>query len=258
MTPSNESREAASTYNYESFDLGSELGELERWLAIGPGVGEEAPDFQVSDIEGKEVRLGHFRGQPVVLEFGSFTCPIFSDRVPAMESLAHEHPEAIFLVIYVREAHPGEIRGAHRSAADKRSAALRLIAAEGIQRRVLVDHLDGAINRAYGGAWNPVYVIGPDGRVAMRRAWNDPAAVFAALEGLRTGTAVSIPESVEMARLPGRRPMGSRLLERGGRQALLDFFETASDPIRNAFRTSADPKVRAVIAEHEAARSAKA
>jgi peroxiredoxin len=31
--------------------------------------GELAPDFELSDVEGKPVRLSDFRGKPVVLSF---------------------------------------------------------------------------------------------------------------------------------------------------------------------------------------------
>jgi hypothetical protein len=104
------------------------------------------------DLDGNVVRLSDFGGRPVVLEFGSYTCPIFSDRVPDMERLAREHPEGTFLVIYSREAHPGEQRGAHRSLTEKRAAGHKLALEEAIARRVLVDGLDGSTHRAYGGA----------------------------------------------------------------------------------------------------------
>src|SRR5438067_2461247 len=136
-------------YNYESFDYRSEVAELERWLTEGPRIGDPAPDFELADLEGNCLRLSDFRGQPVVLEFGSYTCPIFSDRVTPMEQLAREHPQASFLVIYVREAHPGEIQGAHRSLAEKRSAAHKLVLEEALTRRALVDSMDGATHRAY-------------------------------------------------------------------------------------------------------------
>jgi hypothetical protein len=58
-----------------------------------------------------------------------------------MEQLARQHAEASFLVVYVREAHPGESQGPHRSLAEKCSAAHKLLE-EAPTRRVLVDTLD--------------------------------------------------------------------------------------------------------------------
>src|SRR5579859_8111886 len=242
------SGEGADTYNYLSFDYRLEAAELERWRLDGPAAGQLAPEFELADLDGNLVRLSDLRGRPIVLEFGSYTCPIFSDRVSAMEQLAGEHPEAIFLVIYVREAHPGENQPAHRSLLEKRSGAHKLAMEEALTRRVLVDSLDGATHRLYGGAWNPVYVIGPDGRVIMRQAWNHPADVAAALRALESGAQPGIPESTEMLREPGGRPTGQRLLERGGLKALGDFYQTAPTPLQNALRNSASIDVRAAIA----------
>ena len=240
--------ENADIYNYESFDHGSDAAEIERWLSEGPRIGDPAPDFDLMDLDGNRVRLSDLRGRPVVLEFGSYTCPIFSDRVPAMEQLAREHPEASFLVIYVREAHPGEIQGAHRSLAEKRSAAHKLAIEEALSRRVLVDSVDGATHRAYGGAWNPVYVVDVDGRVVMRQAWNHPADVAAALSALRSDLQPGIPESTEMLRQAGGRPMGQRLLERAGLKALEDFYQTAPAAVQEVLRNSLSTEVREGIA----------
>lgn len=239
---------SADAYNYESFDHGSGAPEFERWEREGPRIGDPAPDFELADLDGNCVTLSDLRGRPVVLEFGSYTCPIFSDRVPAMEQLAGEHPEASFLVIYVREAHPGEIQGAHHSVADKRSAAHKLAIEEALSRRVLVDSVDGATHRAYGGAWNPVYVIDADGRVVMRQAWNHPADVAAALHALQSGIEPGIAETTDMLREPGGRPVGQRLVERGGLKALRDFYQTAPAAVQEALRNSPSTEVREGIA----------
>jgi peroxiredoxin len=239
---------SADAYNYDSFDYASEAAELERWLRVGPSVGQPAPDFELADLDGNSIRLSDLRGRPVVLEFGSYTCPIFSDRVPAMELLAREHPEATFVVIYVREAHPGEIQGAHRSPAEKRSAAHKLAIEEALGRRVLVDSVDGATHHAYGGAWNAVYVIDADGRVVMRQAWNHPADVAEALQALESGADPRIPESTDMLREASGRPLGQRLVERGGVKALRDFYQTAPAALQEALHNSHSTEVRAAIA----------
>ena len=238
-------------YNYTSFSFALEQTELDRWLRAGPRAGELAPDFELEDLDGHRVRLSSLRDRPAVLEFGSYTCPIFSDRIPEMERLALEHPEAQFLVIAVREAHPGENAAQHATTAQKRQAARRLAAEEGIRRRVLIDDLDGTVHRAYGGAWNPVYVIDADGRIVFRRAWNHPQEVALTLEALANGLTPPAGASIEMAQLPSRTPTGLRLLERGGRQALLDFYRTAPPPIKTRLRQSPASAVRAITEQEE-------
>ncbi len=241
--------QAEDAYNYSSFSFALEGPEYRHWLEAGPRPGDPAPDFELEDLDGRPVRLGSLRGRPVVLEFGSYTCPIFSDRVVDMERLAARHPEAEFVVVVVREAHPGEVTGPHRTRADKRQAARRLAMEEGLRRRVLVDDLEGTVHGAYGGAWNPVYVIDSEGRVVFRRAWNHPGEVEQALAALAAGGAPPSGESIAMAALPGTSPVGLRLLERGGRQALLDFYGSAPPPVRQRLRESPSEAVRGVLAE---------
>src|SRR5438552_14196402 len=40
-------------------------------------VGDPAPDFSLRDLDGKTIALSQLTGQPVVLYFGSSTCPFF-------------------------------------------------------------------------------------------------------------------------------------------------------------------------------------
>ncbi len=103
-------------------------------------------------VTGTSVGLSEFRGRPVVLEFGSYTCPIFCGHIAPMEAIAGRHPEAAFLVIYTREAHPGEIVPGHRTIQDKREAVRRLLADEPIGRAVLIDDITGTVHRADGTA----------------------------------------------------------------------------------------------------------
>jgi peroxiredoxin len=238
------------TYNYPAYSFAMDASELARWLSEGPHTGEAAPDFGLEDLDGVPVQLSDLRGKPVVIEFGSYTCPIFSDRVIEMERLAQSHPEAEFLVIAVREAHPGEVTPHHQTLTQKRRAARCLAMEEGLRRRVLIDDLEGGVHRAYGGGWNPVYVIDAAGRVAFRRAWNHPGEVALALEALASGAALPVGESIDMVALPGRAPTGLRLLERGGCQALLDFYITAPRPFQRRLEDSASEAVRSVIAQN--------
>ncbi len=239
--------ETQTPYNYPAFSFALEAQEYERWLQAGPRTGQRAPDFDLTDVDGETVRLRDLHGRPVVIEFGSYTCPVFSDRVPAMERMARENPDAAFLVIAVREAHPGELTPQHATALEKRAAARRLAMEEGLQRRVLVDDSHGTVNRAYGGAWDAVYVLDAEGRIAFRRAWNDPDEVAAALRALSSASSPPAGETVEMAQLPSSQPMGLRLLERGGQRALLDFYSSAPPPVRRRLEDSPSAAVRAAL-----------
>jgi hypothetical protein len=136
----------------------------------------------------------------------------------------------------------------HRTTAEKRSAARKLAIEEGIGRRVLVDDLEGTVHRAYGGAWSPVYVLDANGNV-VRRAWNHPGEVATALAALEDSPSGPTSESVEMAPLFGRQAIGLRLLERGGREALLDFYRGVPPPVRRRLEESPSVAVRAAVKE---------
>jgi hypothetical protein len=211
-------------YNYGSYSWDLEQGAYERWLAEAPQLGAAAPDFELPDLSRDRHRLSGWRGRPVVVEFGSYTCPMFCDRIPAMEDLAAAHPETVFVVVYAREAHPGERTGPHAGDDDKRAAARRLVAEEALSRLLLVDGVDGAVHRAYGAVWDPVFVLDAAGRVVGRLAWNDPAQVGALLDALAAGGPVEPVESTAMLRAPSPSGFGHGLL-RGGRQALIDFHD---------------------------------
>ncbi|MGH9209908.1 MAG: peroxiredoxin family protein [Acidimicrobiales bacterium] len=233
-------------YNYESYGWALEQGAYERWLAEAPRLGETAPDFSLADSDGVSYRLGDLRGRPVVLEFGSYTCPMFCDRIPQMEDLVVAHPEAAFLIVYSREAHPGERTGPHRTEADKLAAARTLVADEPLTRTVLVDDLDGTVHRAYGAVWDPVFVLDAAGRVVCRLAWNDPGKVATLLQGLRRDGQVEPLESVEMLRAPSPQGFGHGLL-RGGVRAVLDFYHAGPPGGRERLEASESAAVRATL-----------
>ena len=72
-------------------------------------VGETAPDFCLSVPDGKrEVRLSDLRAnRPVVLIFGSFTCPHFREHIASLNKVYLTYQDtADFFPVYAREAHP--------------------------------------------------------------------------------------------------------------------------------------------------------
>jgi hypothetical protein len=236
---------SSDTYNYLQFGWDLEDGAYGRWLTEAPALGTEAPGFELPDLEGRHHRLRDFRGRPVVIEFGSYTCPIFCGHLPAMEDIAREHPGTAFLVVYTTEAHPGEVTPAHATQADKNRAAAHLVCEEAISRVILVDDLDGTVHRRYGGGWDSVFVLDAQGRLVLRRAWNDPGQVRVTLGALADGTA-ELSESVEMAPPASRAGFGHGLL-RGGAGAVLDFYASAPPLVRQRLETSASAAVRALV-----------
>ena len=83
-----------------------------------------------------------------------------------------------FYVIYIREAHPGQklkdvdgkakTFGSTSTMAQRRDAANACLTSLHLSTPFLVDGMDGAVEKAYVGHPNRIYVVDIDGRVAMK------------------------------------------------------------------------------------------
>ena len=192
-------------------------------LFVGPQAGDVAPDFEVTDLaSGSPVRLSDFK-EWVVIETGSATCSMYTKNIPGMAELRDAHPDVKFLVIYVREAHPGERLHQHNNFKEKLSAAKLLKPKYDENRQILVDSHDGAFHRVYGMKPNFIYVIRPDGIVHYRCDWAHVSGLKDALEDRESLHTV---EHADMKKLHASRGMGIaiRTMWTGGVIALWDFF----------------------------------
>lgn len=93
-----------------------------------------------------------------------------------------------FLILYVREAHPGE-RGYRaysqpRDFSAKMAYAWALARSEALTCPVLVDGMDEAVHRRYGSLPNMVYVVDKAGDVAYKATWTQAEAIDRVLAGL--------------------------------------------------------------------------
>lgn len=168
----------ASEYNYRHF--GPEHYDFRTF--DGPEPGDEAPNVELWTLEGERVELADFEGSWVVLETGSITCPITDSKVRAMDELQRAFEDVEFVLLYTREAHPGEHFEAHDSFEAKLDRARTFAAEYDVERTVLVDDVGGTAHRQYGGMPNSVHVINPEGVVVMRGDWNDVRTVKRVLE----------------------------------------------------------------------------
>jgi peroxiredoxin len=187
----------------------------------GPGPGRLAPNLTMRTLDGRPVGLQDFRGKPVVLETGSVTSPVYAGKVEQMNELAARHPDVHFLLLYVREAHPGSRVGAHRCEEDKAAGARRAQREIGEWRRILLDDLQGTMHRRFGEFPNMVYVLNDRGRVVYRAKWNDVHDVDVVLRALESGGPSPRAEST---RFVGPPSLSLANFATGGWDALLDFM----------------------------------
>ncbi|MCB2198940.1 hypothetical protein KQI63_06005 [bacterium] len=143
----------------------------------GPKAGEPLLDATLYQLDGTEVKLRSLLTGPTVIETGSLTSPSFLHGMAQMNEMARAFAHVTWLMIYVREAHPGSKIGPHGSLEDKLVLAKTLVAERGETRTVLVDDLEGSVHQAYGSLPNMVYITNGEGDVICRSDWCSPDQV---------------------------------------------------------------------------------
>lgn len=165
-------------YNYKRFRTSNY--EYEKFP--GPRAGEIMPDFTLHGLDGKQVNLAEYRGTWVVIETGSSTCPMFVKNINPFKKLIPKYPDVVFLVVYVREAHPGSRTLPHETLQEKMALAAEMQKEYDDPRDMLVDGIGGELHRAIGCFPNMVYVVDPNGRVVYRCDWSFAHLVGKVLE----------------------------------------------------------------------------
>jgi peroxiredoxin len=163
----------------------------------GPGPGDVAPAFELTGVTGEAVTLASFRGKPVVIEFGSYTCPVFRRQVQPLQTLQTRFGDNVrWVLVYTKEAHPvdGNVAGINRREGievpqhvsfEERLETAKLCRQKlNLKTMVLVDGLENKVTEAYGGHPNRGFVIDADGKVVSRQNWIDADKTREALEGL--------------------------------------------------------------------------
>lgn len=148
--------------------------------ALRPG--DLAPDFSLPLVSqpGKVKLSDLYREKPVVLVFGSISCPPFRAQVQQVESLFNKHADkANFLMVYIREAHPDSKIMVKRdddtetlqSFVQTDDAELRVQHAKTCARTLdlsfptAMDLVDNKVSREYAGWPIRLVTIGTDGKI---------------------------------------------------------------------------------------------
>ena len=209
----NNKRFKVSDYNFEMF--------------IGPRAGDRINDYTLIDLNtGENVKLSDFSGKWLVIETGSSTCSMYTKNIPDMKQIVAEFQDVEFVIVYVREAHPGERLGPHQNVDEKLNAARLVIPRYGEHRRVLVDNLEGDFHRAYGAMPNVIYIIRPDGTVHYRCNWAAPSLVRDALKERDKYHTLENADTLTL-RASRKKLHMIRTMWTGGVVALYDFFKGA-------------------------------
>ncbi len=69
-------------------------------LPVGPEVGFLAPDFKLTDLDGKVIQLSELRGQPVFINFWATWCPPCRQEMPDIQSAYEKYGKTVrFLAV---------------------------------------------------------------------------------------------------------------------------------------------------------------
>jgi thioredoxin-dependent peroxiredoxin len=152
--------------------------------------GDEAPDFELPDQDGRAVRLSDFRGQPVVVYFyPKADTPGCTTQACGVRDHQADYAAAHATVLGISPDPVGKVKKFH----DKHALAFELLADEdhAVSESYGVWAEKSMYGRTYWGALRTTFVIDTDGTVAKVLQAVKPAThdeqVLQALEELRAG-----------------------------------------------------------------------
>jgi peroxiredoxin len=166
--------------------------------------GQSAPEFTLTDIQGKPQKLSAYKGKYVVLEWFNSECPFVQKHYESgnMQSLQKRYGEmgVIWLTINSTSTDSSNYRDPARSQQIVKEWKINSVA--------LMLDTDGTVGHAYGARTTPhLWVIDPNGKVIYTGGIDDKATfraddvktaknfVAVALDESMSGKAVSVPSA---------------------------------------------------------------
>ncbi len=232
------SQDAGRRYRFKHLALRLVLRDM-YYSRDDPGPGDRVPDFDLPTLDG-----GRFRSTdlgetgPALLIFGSYTCPVTDSAAPGLNELHARFGDRVrFVMVDVREAHPGKAVPQPETLDGKMANAGRLRDLHSFEFELAVDGIDGSFHRALSPKPNSAYVLGKDGAILFRAQWaNDTKALCLALDAVAAGESPSRLQSGGVVR-PILRTFGylAPVLDRAGGGAWGDMWRVAPPMAATAF-----------------------
>ncbi len=219
-------------YRYRSFNTRLLMSDF-RFGKESLGQGDRVPEFDLPTTTVERLRSRDRAGRPLLLIFGSVSCPMTAASTPSLTALYAEFGDRVeFATLYVREAHPGEKVPQPETLAEKLEHAKSFQELDAIPWTVAVDDIEGTLHRALDPKPNAAYLIDSRGIIAFRSLWaGDEKGLRRALSMLVKGQRPSKPQSTAMF-APLAQGMGRfrEVMLRSGRRAERDVL-LAAPPI---------------------------
>lgn len=222
--------EAGSRYRFDHLGMRLVLGDM-YYKKNDPGPGDRVPDFDLPTLDGGRFQSSDLaeRG-PVLLVFGSYTCPVTDSAAAGIRELQGRFGDRVrFVIVNVREPHPGEKTPQPKEFDTKREHTALLRDLHGFDFEMATDDIDGTLHRALSPKPNSAYLLDSGGIILYRAQWaNDTKAMAEALAAVTDGRPIRRTTSGGLVRPMWR--MSRHLaapFDRGGRSAWWDMWKVA-------------------------------
>lgn len=217
-----------SEYRYDNFRLSHLLADM-RFNPDTPEAGDRLPHLDLQTLDGDRITFEDL-DRPHLFVFGSNTCPMTASAGDVIEDLHLEFGEKIrFVLVQVREAHPGEHIPQPSSFEEKEAHARKLRDALGVRFTVAVDDLDGSFHSSLDPKPNAAYLVDTQGTITFRSMWSsDQDGLRSALAATSEGRTPDKRQSTRTMK-PLLRAMGyvDRVIRNAGPGASRDLLRSA-------------------------------
>ena len=225
---SSERPSKGSDYRFEHLNLGLFLQDA-RFSRTALVPGDRLPDATLFDLDGREVSLRSLAaGRPIAMVTGSTTCPATASAIPDLNGLEEHYGDRVqFVLLQVREAHPGAEVGQPHTLRDKVQHAQLTRDVYAVGWPVLVDDIDGTLHRQLDIKPNSLHIIGADGEILYRALFAGDAGVENAIAAIAAGEQLTKKSSQSL--LPVLNSVGFMhdTVARAGAGAYLDMVKAA-------------------------------
>ena len=159
--------------------------------------GEFMPTFDLPTAGGTRISTADLLGRPFLLYTGSITCPMTASANIFLKRLHARLGSSIaFVMLYVREAHPGENWPQPRTLRQKLEHARAIAARDDLPWPIAIDDLEGTVHRALDTRPNVAYLADCSGTILFRSLCADDRKGMAeALESIAHGECPPASES---------------------------------------------------------------
>lgn len=218
----------ADNYRFEHFDFRLMLQDM-RFSRGSLRTGDRLPNATLLTLDNEEVSLHELAAhRPIVLVTGSASCPLTVGSLPSLERLGARYGDRIqFVLLQVREAHPGAVLNQPLTREEKRQRAQLMREAMGVRWPVLVDDIDGSLHRMLDAMPNSLHIIGTDGEILYRALLAGDAGVDDAIASIVAGDRPRSAESQSMLPMLESAGFIHDTLVRAGAGAYADVIKSA-------------------------------